>query len=159
MSIPNGATIKPLVKLGRDPSDCWTWLGSIGDNGCALKQFHGRQIPARRWLYSQLFGPIPAGMVVTTSCGSGQCVNPHHLVCCTMAEAVRASAATTLLAYDVREIRKARIYGSGMAATLAEKYGVSQQTIRDIWRNDSWRAPRPFKLPPNQPAGEQSCSN
>jgi len=147
MSIPNGATIKPLVKLGRSPEECWSWLGSIGDNGCALKQFHGQQIPARRWLWSQLFGPIPLGMVIYTSCGSGSCINPFHLRMGTQADAVRSGAGTILLRDDVAEIRRETCRDKRTAERYAKRYGVSIMTVRDVWRRDSWVRGRPFHGP------------
>lgn len=142
-----GAVLKPLVKLGRAPDDCWSWLGRIDENGCAMKQFHGVLIPARRWVWMQLFGPIPAGKVITEIRGNRQCTNPFHLRCCTQAEACRATSATTMLAADVAEIRSCLLRSKQIAEAYADRFGVSPQTIRDIWRNDSWCAPRPFKLP------------
>jgi hypothetical protein len=155
----HGSTLKALVKIGRNPSECWTWLGRIDANGCALKQFNGALIPARRWMWQQLFGPIPPGKVITTWCGSKQCTNPHCLRCCTQADACRATTNTTLLAADVAELRACPFRTQSIAEAYADRFGVSVQTIRDVWRHESWRPARPFKLQPVQPAGEQSCSN
>jgi len=148
MSHAPGATLKALVKLGRSPGDCWQWIGKIDPLGCAIKQFDGKPIPARRWMWSQLFGPLPTGLVVTTSCGSKQCVNPHHLLLCTQADACRATVSTTLVASDIAEIRRAKTGGGNqMAKILAERYGVSAATIRDIWRRKSWAPAKPFYGP------------
>jgi hypothetical protein len=165
----HGSTLKALVKLGRSPDDCWTWLGKIDSNGCAIKQHGGVPIPARRWMWMQLFGPIPVGKIVTTSCGSKQCVNPFHLRCCTQAAACRASTNTTLLAADVAELRESPFRTASVAEAYADRFGVSAQTIRDVWRCSSWRNPVPFHGPATpkhprrfiaaQPTGENPCSS
>jgi hypothetical protein len=143
-----GSVLKPLVKIGRTPADCWSWLGKIDELGCAIKQFNGKPISARRWMWTQLFGPVPDGLVVTTECGSKQCTNPHCLRLCTQADACRASGSTTLVAGDIAEIRKAKTGGGDqMANILAERYGVSHATIRDIWRRKSWASAKPFYGP------------
>jgi len=143
MSHEPGITLKPLVKLGRDPGACWTWLGKINELGTAIKQFNGKAIPARRWMWEQLFGPIGAGIVITTRCNDKACINPFHLRACTQAEANQASVQTLLLPHDVVDIRRARKdKGPNTARVLAEKYSVSPQTIRDIWARRSWAKKR-----------------
>ena len=145
MSHAPGSTLRALVKLGRDPADCWLWLGKIDANGYAIKQFNGKPIPARRWMYEQLFGPIPVGLVATTKCGSKQCTNPFCLRLTTQADAVRAGDGTILTSGDIVEIRKQKgLGGDKMAGILAERYGVSPFTIRDIWRRSSWAKAKPF---------------
>ena len=141
-----GAVLKPLVKLGRKPEDCWSWLGRIADNGCAMKQFHGALTTARRWLWSQLFGPIPSGYIVAATCGNGACTNPHHLRLCMMADAVRASPGTTLLPADVAELRACPFRSQPLAEAYADRFGVSVQTIRDVWARRSWDKPKLFKV-------------
>lgn len=144
MSHAPGSTLKPLVKLPRDPLACWEWLGTRNAQGVAHKQINGECWPARRWMWSQLFGPIPAGLVVTTTCGNLGCVNPHHLRCCFQAEANRAGPGATLLPSDVQEIRAAgKQRTPRLAVQLAERYGVTPETIRDVWARRSWRASRP----------------
>ena len=138
-----GAVLKPLVKLGRTPADCWTWLANHDANGVPTKQFAGKHMPARRWMWAQLFGPIPDGLVVTTNCGNKACVNPHHLRACFQAEANRTGCNTHLLPGDVIEIRAARKKGLNSARVLAEHYGVSERAIYDVWSRRSWSRPRP----------------
>jgi len=131
-----GATLRPLVKLGSTPESCWHWLGYIQPSGDAMKQFHGRSIPARRWLWSQLFGPIKPGFVIAQMCGDKACVNPFHLKLMTMADAQRAGLSSTLTRGDITAIREAE--GQATAAALGKDFGVSAQTIREIWRGDTW---------------------
>lgn len=146
-----GQTLKPMVKLPRDPSSCWQWLGFIHpESGVAVKALMGRCMPARRWMWEQLFGPIPKGYVIAQKCGVQSCVNPHHLACMTLADALRAGLAAKLMPSDITEIRriyeteKARKAGSRfrpseLSRRLAHDYAVSPQAIRDVFRGDTWR--------------------
>lgn len=149
----HGTVLKPLVRLGKSPDACWEWLSVVNNNGVAEKQFAGRKVPARRWLWEQLFGPIPEGYVIAQLCGTTTCINPHHLKCTTFAEAARLGTNTTLSAGDATAIRAARRalvkdakakgkpYSlKALAKQLAAQHDVSIYTIRDVWRGDTWKA-------------------
>jgi hypothetical protein len=142
MSHAPGSTLKALVKLGRRPDDCWQWLGKVSEaTGQPQKQLNGQNMPARRWMWMQLFGPIPPGLVVTSTCGNKTCTNPHHLRACFQAEANRGAAGATLLPADVVEIRKAERTANN-ARHYADRYGVTVGTIRDVWARRSWTRAR-----------------
>lgn len=144
-----GQVIKPQVALGKTPNDCWRWLGPKAPDGHGKKTFHGKDVMARRWLWEQLFGPIPAGLVVYGTCGTPECVNPHHLACGFMADASRQSMTAKLLPADIADIRAAKATATlATAGHLAERHGVSPNTIRDIWRGDTWGRRRRH-TPPN----------
>lgn len=161
-----GQTIKPLVRLGRKPDGCWQWIGPIGPNGYGKKTFNGRDMLAHRWIWEQLFGQIPAGLVIDHKCGTRDCVNPAHLRAVTQAENCRSGAGATLMPDDVTEIRQARKDGGpGVRKHLAERFGCSPQLISDIWSGRAWRRrSQPFngpKQPRNQfspPSGADSTS-
>lgn len=144
----HGQVLKPLVKIGRTPDACWEWLGCKRADGLALKQIAGRQVTARRWIWEQLFGPIPAGYVIAQACGNNGCINPHHLRKATLASALRAGSSATLTPGDAAAIRAAREQAQKskkptlkeLAETLASEYVVSPATIRDIWRGDTWKS-------------------
>jgi hypothetical protein len=138
-----GSTLKPLVRLGRSPADCWEWLGAIDSDGHARKEHAGRSITAARWIWLMFFGPIPEGLVITTAptCGNKACGNPFHLRCCHQADANRAAVHVTLLPSDVIEIKRARKDKTPCTAgILAERYGCSKVTIHEIWGGRTWRA-------------------
>ena len=138
-----GQTIKPLVRLGRNPDDCWAWLSTIATTGHAKKTWLGRDVPAHRWIWELLFGPIPAGLVVYSTCESKSCINPHHLACGFQADANRASITATLLPADVADIRNAKASASRHTATLlADRYGVTPGVIREIWNGTAWKRAR-----------------
>lgn len=149
-----GQTMRPLVKLGRAAGDCWQWLGPVSNVGHGKKTFGGRDIPAHRWLWEQLFGPIPDGLVVYSTCESKACINPHHLACGTMADAVRGSVGTKLLPADVLEIKAAE-QSANAARFYADKFEVSPQLIRDIWRDDAWSRAKKFRGP-KQPSNQHT---
>lgn len=146
MSHAPGTTLKPLVKLGKKPGDCWSWLGATDAAGYGRKEFHGRTWLAHRWVWSQLFGPVPRGMVVTHDCQNPGCVNPHHLRVVTQAENCRAGLTAVLTEGDVREIRHLDECG-WYADNIAAKFGVSVSTVKSLLRGQSWRRARPFYGP------------
>lgn len=143
-----GSTIKPVVALPRNPADCWTWLSSV-TAGRAMKTVGGKATTAARWMWSQLFGPIPAGMVVFHTCGEKTCINPHHLRCGYQAEANRSAAHVTLTPADVRHLRSIPLGERSTQRTRTEamQLGVQPAAIRDVWRNSTWRRPRPNNGP------------
>jgi hypothetical protein len=134
-----GQVLKPQVKLGKRPDDCWNWMGPRTNGGYGKKRFGGRDVMAHRWMWEQLFGPIPDGLVVYTTCDTRGCVNPHHLACGTQAEANRNAITTKLLPADVSDIRAAKAdAGPNTARVLAARYDVTPATIHDIWAQRSW---------------------
>lgn len=136
----SGTVIKPLVKLGREPADCWEWIGALSTLGYPSKTINGSTTTGQRWLYTQLFGPLPAALTVRMACGKRTCANPHHMTIVTLTEAQRGGDNTVLLPADVRDIQLAKKHRShSMAKQLAERAGCTTQTIYDIWAGRSWR--------------------
>lgn len=75
-----------------DPSGCWLWTASTSHNGYGQFTVTAVPIKAHRWAYTNLVGPIPAGLQLDHVChstdelcpGGGtcrhrRCVNPAHL--------------------------------------------------------------------------------
>ncbi len=145
-----GQAIKPRVALGKRPDDCWQWLGAATPDGHGKLTFHGREVMARRWMWEQLFGPIPPGLIVYSTCGARACCNPHHLACGYMADARRGACDTKLVPADIARVRAAKDTATpATAGILADQLGCSPNTIRDIWRGTTW-ARRRRHTPPNQ---------
>lgn len=145
-----GQTIKPLVRMGRTPEACWTWLGPKTPDGHGKKTYCGRDTLAHRWMWQMLFGPIPRGRVVYHTCDSKECVNPAHLACGMQADANRQSINAVLLPTDVQEIREAD-WTPDSARVLADRYGVSPNTVRDAARGRTWRRGKPNVGPCQSP--------
>ncbi len=58
---------------------CWTWQAQLNEGGYG-RFFNGHeQIPAHRFAYELLVGPIPEGLEPDHLCRNRDCVNPYHL--------------------------------------------------------------------------------
>jgi hypothetical protein len=71
----------PKVDI-EDPGDCWLWTGSCTRSGHGKISVGGRAgglVPAHRWAYEYLVGPIPTGCELHHRCARPACVNPAHL--------------------------------------------------------------------------------
>ena len=135
-----GRTIKPLVKLGKSPNDCWEWLGNKNPNtGYGKKRFNGKDVLAHRWIYEQLFGIIPDGMVINHICNNRSCVNPHHLEVVTQTENCRKGNGTKLNIEQVKYIKslKGKLPRGGKQQ-LACELEITQSLISDIWYGRCW---------------------
>jgi len=136
----NGQVRKQLVKLGQSPHECWEWLGFVSRaTGYGKKQFHGRTVLAHRWIWEQLFGPIPNGSVINHKCSNRKCVNPYHLEVVSQAENCRHGNGCKLTPAQVAEIKSAKKCRKwGDAAKLARRFSVSSSLIHDIWNGRAW---------------------
>jgi len=61
------------------PEDCWTWKGNLWGRGYGRFGVGGKSQMAHRWLYIQVFGPLPKGKQLDHLCRNRLCVNPAHL--------------------------------------------------------------------------------
>lgn len=150
MSMTPGSTMKALVALPKDPADCWQWLGSITVDGYPRKNTAQGDTTAQRWLWQQLFGPIPRGFVVQAACGNRTCMNPYHFNCCHKADSTRAGVGATLVPGDVRALREIPRGDRNIteARRQGERLGVSPKTVVGVWGNHGWkRKPAAIKPP------------
>lgn len=137
MPVSPGQVFKPLVRLGKSPDDCWQWLGAKNEKGYPIKEINGRTMTAARWLWSQLFGPIPDGLVVSMRCGDPACINPHHMQMMSVTECNQRDR-SGLTPQDVAQIRL--LFENGAPADkLADRYLVDESTIYRICKRKSWK--------------------
>jgi hypothetical protein len=117
-----------------DENGCWIWQLQRSPNGYGRTQRNGKVTTAHRASYERLVGPIPEGLHLDHLCRVRLCVNPAHLEPVTPLENNRRSRTTKLTAEIVAQIR-----GSGEGGkVLAERYGVSPQTICNIRKGRTW---------------------
>lgn len=79
MTAPN--TVHDVLDLldAGGPDDCWTWLGSVKDNGYGSVRMAGKTYTVHRLVYEHLIGPIEEGMELDHLCRNRLCSNPEHL--------------------------------------------------------------------------------
>jgi hypothetical protein len=69
--------------------ECWLWqAGKCAGYGRFFVP-GSRPVPAHRWAYEALVGPIPDGLVIDHLCRNPACVNPAHMEPVTIVENVR----------------------------------------------------------------------
>jgi len=100
-----GVTIEQVHSRCREDCDCLIWTGATFSGHPKL-----RNTSARRIVWELTNGPIPAGRIVTTTCGHPSCLLPGHLELTTKARAATESAMRpdVLLRKSVSNARAAR---------------------------------------------------
>lgn len=109
-----------------DENGCWLWQGTLTGSGYG---------PHRRY-YERHYGPIPDGLTIDHLCRVRTCVNPRHLEAVSMAENNRRALAK-LSPEDIAAIR-ATVPHYGYRVVLAERYGVSVDTIGSVRSGQTW---------------------
>lgn len=110
----------------------------------------GEKVYLHRFVYEQLYGPIPSGLCVCHKCDNKRCVNPEHLFLGTYQDnmldmvaknrhgrvSLRGEARSKKLTEEnVREIRAASV---GEDAALAKKFGMAKCSINMIRNRKKW---------------------
>jgi hypothetical protein len=69
-----------IDKLIVCPDGCWRWMGqTAGGYGRFYIIGEKRTVPAHRFAYEWLVGPIPEGLCIDHLCRVRNCVNPDHM--------------------------------------------------------------------------------
>lgn len=100
--------------------------------------FQGRRVSPHVRAYVEAKGPVPDGKQVHHRCRTRACIRGGHLRAVTPAQNIRQSALAKLTARHVRSIRR-QIRDGEKQRTIAERFGVTEQTICDIKQGRSWR--------------------
>ena len=124
-----------------------------------------KMVQAHRYAWYRSHGDIPDGFCLCHKCDNRSCVNVEHLFLGTWADNNRDrsvkgrsgsriftaedkkkyserfrgenSATARLTEKDVREIRK--LHGTMPRQAIADKFGVSVGTLKNIWSGRNWR--------------------
>ena len=112
--------------------------------------YDGKTETMARHIYKECFGEIPEGMVLRHKCDNYSCINPEHLTIGTnkqnrqdMVERGRAfrpigniNGMSKLDTVNVVEIKGLK--GTATQQKVADMFGLSRETIRDIWNGRRW---------------------
>jgi hypothetical protein len=127
-------------------SQCWIWMRTVTAAGYPVvgRKANGREnIPAKiYWMLAH--GPLAEEEIVVRTCGSRLCVNPNHGRVTDRREhgAERMRENSSLDWSAVHEIRStlcaSRVGLHDRASELASRFGVSEHSILEVFRNKVW---------------------
>lgn len=115
---------------------CWNHSGSLSSSG--YPQFRNTLAHRASWEFAN--GPISKGVFICHKCNNKKCVRPDHLYAGTHKQNMDDVAKTMshpkrkLTSCEVAEIRSS----SESQRTLARRYGVSQRSIWDVIRRNTY---------------------
>jgi hypothetical protein len=75
---PDRSTAERVYSRLSLDGDCWNWTGATR-NGYGAFGVDGRVEYVHRWVYEDMVGPLPDGLVIDHLCINRLCANPYHL--------------------------------------------------------------------------------
>ena len=139
----------------RKTRSCWLWEGDKNEKGYGEFWDGRKKARAHRFAYQLDHGPIPARMWVIHSCDVRDCVNSKHLRLGTVTDNNRDTAARgrqalqvsmngpngrVLTRSSVLQIRRLLFHSGKLSyQQIAERFGVSKDTIERIKRGVIWK--------------------
>ena len=133
-----------LANVMTNENGCWIWTAARTRGGYGALWLDGEVKYAHR-IIGGLFLALDekSGLCVLHNCDTPACCNPNHLRLGTHRENMADASAKgrmgkKLTPAEVIEIRRLRAQGRTQRE-LAERFGVSRMTIRQIERRETWR--------------------
>jgi hypothetical protein len=121
-----------------DPATgCWVWQRHIDEGGYGVTWDGKRLVKAHVAMYRAKYGDYEGTLDHT--CRNRACVNPDHLEPMTLAENCRRGDQAKLTWPQVHVIRAAS-RERGSAGRLARRFGVTRETIYNVWHGRTWSA-------------------
>ena len=127
--------------LASRSADCLEWPYSLSHKGYGRVAFGGRSRGAHRVALAWHDGYCPPDLEAAHRCNNRKCVNPDHLY---WATAKQNKHDCLLLGTQSRKLTKDEAVavlaakGQETTRTLADRYGVSTDAIRQIWKGKTW---------------------
>jgi hypothetical protein len=127
---------------------CWTWRGSIGDEGYGNFWLCGKVLKAHRLAYELAVGAVGRGLLVCHHCDNPACVRPDHL----FLGSVLANNIDKMTKGRHRALRGAEhpssivtptiarvvLTAAGSQRAIAERFGISRTVVGRIKRGEHW---------------------
>ena len=125
-----------------DPvTQCWNWTLGKSEKGYGRVKHGGVRYRAHRMSYQLFVGEIPDDMYVLHHCDNPSCINPDHLFVGTNVDNIKDMINknrqwSKLTSFEVRCIKECKCLP---ASHVAKLFGVSSDTIRDIYNDETWK--------------------
>jgi hypothetical protein len=135
-----------------DEKGCHIFTGTKDECGYGRIWQGKKLVRLHRATYEKLHGEIPKGLVILHKCDVPACINPSHLALGTQGDNVKdmfekkrnkvnagsAHGMAKLTENDIPTIRQ-RLNAGDTCVAIGKDYGVSDNMIRHIKMNRSWR--------------------
>ncbi|WP_186445743.1 HNH endonuclease signature motif containing protein [Paenibacillus cremeus] len=128
---------------------CTSHYASSEESGGHIRYWFDKKVSVmHKFIYNELFGEVPEGLVVRHTCDNPKCINPEHLILGTQGDNVRDKVernrqakgekvhTSKLTEEHVLEILKDK---SSTNADLGRKYGVIADAISKIRLGITWK--------------------
>lgn len=130
-------------------SDCVEWTGYRNTSGYGIATHKGSKVRAHRLEWEREYGPIPEGLCVLHHCDNPPCINVKHLFLGTQRENIedrdrkgrgaKPPSRAKLTLEQAREMRALYASGGTTQQQLADAFGISRRSVRDVVVGKSYR--------------------